>query len=144
MKVSNNFIIQEFIPPGIWDKFGESSIWFIDQRVITFAQFLRDRYGKAITINDWHSGGNRNQSGLRYWSTGVGASMSQHKFGRAGDLKWLQDPMVMDEIREDIKRNQQLFIRAGLTTVELGTETWIHGDCRWTNKNGIYFIPYYK
>ena len=63
MKVSKNFILQEFVPKGMYEKYGDSCIWFIDNRIIEVAQFFRDRYGKPITINDWHKGGLRNHSG---------------------------------------------------------------------------------
>lgn len=144
MKLTEHFVLQEFIPKGIWEKYGGKSIWFIDYRIVTIAEFFRNRYGKPITINDWHKGGNRNQAGLRYWNTSIGASMSQHKFGRAIDMKWLIEPMDMDEIRQDIKDWESEFLECGLTTIEEITDSWIHGDCRHTGLNHIYFIPYYK
>jgi len=144
MQLTDNFILQEFVPKGIWEKYGEKSIWFIDYRIVTIAQFFRERYGKPITINDWHKDGNRTQSGLRYWNTAIGASMSQHKFGRAIDMKWLQEKMFMNIIRQDIKDWQNEFLECGLTTIEEGTDSWIHADTRYTGLNKILFIPYYK
>ena len=143
MKVSKNFRLEEFVPKGIYEKFGDNSIWFIDKRIVDIAQFFRDRYGLPITINDWHRGGARELSGLRYFDTSVGAGMSQHKFGRAVDMKWLTSVMYMEDIREDIKANQAAFLSQGLTTIESGTDTWIHADCRWTGLKRIKFVSLY-
>ena len=59
MKVSKDFVIEEFVPEEIYQQFGDKSIWFIDPKIIRIAQFFRDRYGLPITINDWHNGGNK-------------------------------------------------------------------------------------
>ena len=42
MRVSKNFIIQEFVTPNIYQRWGNSSIWFVDRRVIDIAQYLKD------------------------------------------------------------------------------------------------------
>lgn len=142
MKVSKHFVIQEFVPKEIYDRFGDKSIWFIDPIIIRVAQFFRDRYNVSIIINDWHMGGKRTLSGFRPPSTKLGAGLSQHRFGRAIDLKWKGlDP---ETIRKDIKENQKEFLAVGLTTVEKGTDSWIHCDCRNTGMNEIYFVPYWK
>lgn len=131
MKVSKNFILQEFVPKSVFNRFGANSMWFIDTRIIEVAQFFRDRYNLPITINDWYKGGKRTLSGFRPPTSKVGASLSQHKFGRAADLKWLnQNTITIDEIREDIRKNQRLFRDIGLTAVEEGTDTWLHIDIR--------------
>ena len=144
MRISKNFCIEEFVPPVVFKRFGAKSIWFIDKQVVTVSQFFRDRYGKSITINDWHTGGRRTLSGFRPPNSTVGANLSQHRFYKAADLKWLQDDMDMDEIREDVRNNWNLFQVHGLTTIELGTDSWIHADCRWTNSDKLYEVPYWK
>jgi len=144
MKLTENFILQEFVPKGIWEKYRKKSIWFIDYKIVTIAEFFRNRYGKPVTINNWHKGGKRNESGLRDFDTSTGALRSQHKYGRAIDMKWLIEPMNMNEIREDIKNWQNEFMEAGLTTIEEKTDSWIHADTRYTGLNYIYFVPYYK
>ena len=141
MRLSENFVLQEFVPKGMYEKYGDSCIWFIDNRIIEVAQFFRDRYGKPITINDWHKGGLRNHSGWRYPNSGVGAPLSQHKFGRAVDLKW--PGLSPYEVREDIKNNWREFKNAGLQAVEKGTDTWIHADIRYTGRPDILFLSYY-
>ena len=134
--VSKNFSLGEFIHPLIFEWYGEKSIWFIDHRIITMAQFFRDRYEKPININGKYAGQTFTESGLRRFNTSTGAQMSQHKFGRAIDMRWYG--MDTDEVREDIKNNKGLLMEAGVRAVENNTQTWIHLDCR--NINDLIFI----
>lgn len=137
--VSKNFVLQEFIDPATFAKYGKNSIWFIDKRVIYISQVLRDIFG-PITINNWHDGGTFKLSGFRPGSEMIGASMSQHKYGRAADLKFKnQDP---EEIRIYIEKNFDTFKNYGLTTIELNTPTWLHFDCRQTNLNYLFKVKY--
>lgn len=145
MNVSKNFILQEFIPEEIWDRFGPNAIWFVDPRIIRIAQFIRDMYGLPVTINNWHNGGKYKESGFRLPTTKTGAKLSQHKFGRAIDIKFLDKPnSFYKEVREDIKKHEEEFIKLGVTAVEEGTKSWLHVDCRYTGLDTILFIPYYK
>ena len=144
MKVSKDFVIEEFVPEEIYQQFGNQSTWFIDPHIIKIAQFFRDRYNLPITINDWHSGGLRQHSGFRQPDAGIGATLSQHKQGRAIDMKWLnQGKLTIDMIRDDIKQHQSEFMAVGVTTVEEGTETWLHVDCRYTTMDEILFVPFW-
>lgn len=143
MQVAANFILEEFIPKEIYDKWGESSIWFIDKRIITIAQFIRDRFDHIVTINNWHKGGTYNLSGLRPFDTSTGAGMSQHKFGRAIDVKMIgRFENGADEIRNDIISNFDEYRAIGLTTIEDGAiaTNWCHIDCRWTNQAGLFIV----
>jgi len=56
--------------------------------------------------------------------------MSQHRFGRAIDLK--VKGMKADEVREDIIQNFDIYKKVGLTTIEDGAfaPTWCHIDIR--------------
>ena len=144
MKVSKDFVIEEFVPEEIYQQFGDKSIWFIDPKIIQIAQFFRDRYNLPITINDWHNDGLRKYSGFRQPHEDIGATLSQHRFGRAIDMKWLnQGKLTIDMIRDDIKQHQLVFMTVGVTTVEEGTETWLHADCRHTGLDKILFIPFW-
>ena len=46
MKVSRSFDIREFVPKSIWDRFGENSTWFIDEKTVQVAQFYKDFFTK--------------------------------------------------------------------------------------------------
>tara|TARA_R100000664_G_C2697776_1_gene99339 strand:+ start:103 stop:540 length:438 start_codon:yes stop_codon:yes gene_type:complete len=143
LKVSSNFNLKEFIDPYTYGKFGDSSIWFIDSRIITLAQFIRERLGKACTINNWHLGGQYQYSGFRPPQCTVGGKLSQHRFGRGIDIK--VSGMAQNgapELREDIIKNYSIYRKVGLTTIEDGefAPTWCHIDIRETNLDELKIV----
>ncbi|NJL73884.1 MAG: hypothetical protein HC892_01425 [Saprospiraceae bacterium] len=140
MKVSNNFTLQEFVSESVYVKFGNNSIWFIDQKIINIAQLFRTIVDKSVTINNWHNKGSFNESGLRDFSTSTGVSFSQHKFGRAVDLK--VDGMTGDQMRKIVIDNKIAFLQIGLTTIEDKTPTWLHCDCRNTGLKDLLIVPF--
>ena len=141
MRVSTNFYLHEFIDKKTHKRFGSASIWFIDPRIIQVAQFIRDRHKKPITINNWSSGGQYNYSGFDppggYRKS---TSLSQHRFGRAADLKF--SGMTVQEAYKDIMENQDIYLKVGLTTVEniKATPTWLHIDIRETKMDEIKIV----
>ena len=139
-KVSENFYLDEFIHPTVYKKFGKKSRWFIDERLITLIQYIRDRTDKPITINTWYDGGRFKERGLRNPNTSTGAKYSQHKFGKALDFT-VQD-MTAEEVRELILGEWKGdLIELGLTAIEAGV-SWVHIDVRNTGVNDIMiFYP---
>ena len=140
MKVSKNFDLREFIDPLTYQQRGDKSIQLIDDRIIILAQFVRDHFNAAVTINDYWKGGHYFESGLRRWDTTTGAELSQHKFGRAIDIKVEGIPPM--NVRDEIRRNWGVFQAAGLTCIEKNTPTWTHLDCRYTGLDELLEIPY--
>lgn len=138
IKVSKDFHNYEFVPPDVYYQFGDNSIWFIDKRIIRICQWLRDYTGNSIIINDWYWGGGYQESGFRSINTSTGASLSQHKFGRAVDIK--VDDMDPEEVRNIIRNNYVKLKRIGLSTIEKNTPTWIHLDIRWSNKSELFEV----
>lgn len=140
IKVSFNFYLDEFIDPITYSQYGANSIWFIDQRIITIAQLLRDISGKPVTINNWLTGGYYKESGLRRPATNTGAYLSLHKFGKAIDPK-VKD-LVVPEVHHLIHAFWPRFKEAGLTTIEdlALTPSWTHMDCRQTNLKEILIV----
>jgi hypothetical protein len=139
MRVSLNFVLEEFVDPGTYKRYGEKSIWFIDPKVINIAQLLRDLTGSSVTINNWKVGGSYSLSGLRPFKS-IGAKMSQHKFGRGIDVKikgW-----TPEDIHELIKDNWVLFKKEGLTVIEdvSLTPSWTHLDCRFTGLDYLLIV----
>jgi hypothetical protein len=140
MKVSKDFSLHEFVPPMIYEKYVDRSIWFVDPRIITLAQFIRDRFGKPMTINNYLSGGGYQYSGFRDHVCTIGAVNSQHRHGRAIDFRVkLISPA---EIRADIIANFSLYKKAGLTTIEDSTPTWVHVDCQFTDMDSLLIVPF--
>ena len=139
MKVSANFSLQEFIDPVTYSERGEKSLQLIDNRIISIAQFFRDIYG-GVTINNWHSGGSYKESGLRRFDTSTGAKYSQHKYGRAIDLKFSNK--TAQQVYADIMNDKNKFFNAGLRVVEniQATPSWLHLDVRNTGLNDILIV----
>lgn len=135
MKVSKNFHIKEFVPKEIYNKWGANSIWFVDERLIRLVQFLRDEFG-PITIN----GGSYNLSGFRPPDSKIGGKLSQHRFGRAVDLKF-KDHTVQD-VYKAILKNESHWMNKGLTTMEniAATPSWLHIDIRNTGMDKIKIV----
>lgn len=129
-KISTYFYIQEFVPEEIYTRFGEKSIWFVDKRIILLADFIRNRFKKPMTVNNWHNGGTFNYRGFRPRSYEIGGELSQHRFGRGIDFNI--ESITSEEIYNDIKSNNDIYLKAGATTIEdiSFTPTWNHIDNR--------------
>ncbi|MHA1382090.1 MAG: D-Ala-D-Ala carboxypeptidase family metallohydrolase [Candidatus Helarchaeota archaeon] len=138
IQLSHDFFLDEFVPESIYNEFQEKSLWFLDEKIINVAQFLRDHFGRPVIINNWYHGGERQLSGFRPPDTEIGAKLSQHKFGRAIDIQIADiDPA---EIRKTIKDNEHYFYQGGIRAVEMATPTWVHVDIR--NSKKLLWIPY--
>jgi hypothetical protein len=132
IEISKNFFLDEYVTREFYDKWGEKCIHWIRPEVIHIDQFLRDRFHVKMIINDWWIGGERQQSGLRYPESKIGAGDSLHKFGCASDKIFVDmGPEWYAEVRRDIINHfMDLYQPIGLTTFEANTETWLHTDCR--------------
>lgn len=130
MQVSHDFIIQEFVPRIIWNKYGDRSVMFVDPKVIDLAQLYREYFGVPVRVNDWWLGGRLQQRGYRVPNTQTGALYSQHKRGAAFDCNI--EGYTAREVYNEIRANQDYFMEFGLTTLENvdHTPTWIHSDIR--------------
>lgn len=116
-----------------WGLFDARILWTFDQ--------LRDRFGPLV-VNDWYwrEGGQGNtQRGFRPPESTVGASYSQHRFGRALDC--LPARTTAEEIRADIRNHPEREAYQFITGVESGV-SWLHVDCRnWDRaRHGILFF----
>lgn len=124
------FDVREFVDEKAWDALGEKSAWLIDPKIVRIADLVRQLSNSAVTINNWHSGGNYKSSGYRGIWDSTGATMSQHRCGRAADLKVKGFSPV--QVLHLIMANKSAFISEGLTVIEdvADTPTWLHVDCR--------------
>lgn len=137
---SKYFIIQEFVPPSIFKTFGESSIMFIDPKVIAIAEAYREFFKAPVIVNTWHKKGGFSERGFRIPSSKTGATYSQHKQGRAFDCNVIG--VTPQEMFKTIVDNFEHFKQFGLTTLEniTSTPTWIHSDCRWHDGDGLLIV----
>lgn len=140
MKLGTFFILQEFVPKEIYDQFGDNSIWFIDKDIVLLADFIRSRFGKPMTINNWHSGGQFNNRGFRMPNCATGGFLSQHKLKNAIDFNI--EGKTPQEVYKDIMDNQDMYLKAGATTVEdiEYTNGWNHIDKRYTGLNHMLIV----
>lgn len=131
------FSIQELVHPNIHAKWGDRAWEFLDPRVLQSADQLREYFG-PITINDWHVGGEHVDSGLREFLSTTGAAFSQHKFGRALDLKFKNTTPI--GVASVITAQPSRF--PFITTLEdvSKTITWLHIDVRNHDKQGIWIV----
>lgn len=139
--LDTSFIIQEFVPRRIFEIWGQQSIWFINPNIVLFSQWLKDRTGSIVTVNDWCFGGSYQFSGLRPFDCKIGARMSQHRFGNAIDVKvkgWDAED-VRNLIRENYEYLNEMF---GVSTIELDTPEWCHVDFRYTGLDHLFEVKY--
>lgn len=124
IKVSKNFYADEFLHPE------ETDINKIDLRLIEVAQWLRDTLGKSITINNYATGGQYKESGLRSQTTTTGAKKSAHKEGKAIDIK--VSGMTAKDVYEFCLKNSDTLYEMGIREIEDGryTPTWTHLSTR--------------
>lgn len=98
------FRIEELVSPE-WFEYAQSKgaterLWAaFDADLLIALDNLRDRFGPLV-VNNWHNGGTRKDSGLRFSLTATGAAVSQHKFGRAIDF--VSSKVTPAEIYQDL------------------------------------------
>jgi len=133
------FNLAELLPKTLYEKLKhEDKLWvgwmLFDERALKTLDKLRDKFGSAIVNNwnvktDWlHS--KYNYSGYRQHHCSVGAVYSQHRFGRAFDVKFkdYHSEEGYAEIREYVLRHPTAF--KFLTCLEMNIPNWFHFDCR--------------
>jgi hypothetical protein len=122
---SKYFKIHELVPLHIYEKYGERAWQFIDDRVVLTLDFMKSRYKKKITVNNYFWGGVRHWSGLRTPASPYYSETSQHSSGRAIDC--LIEGMTAEDVRKDILRNAHLFPYIKALEMEV---SWVHFDVR--------------
>lgn len=129
-----HFDIEELVPEDVFNERGEKCWELLDEDILADLDTLRDLLG-PLTINDWKWGGGFQYSGFRPEGCGVGSKYSQHKLGKAFDLK--SKDHTVKEMHAIIRDNEHRF--CGITRVEdKNGMTWLHVDG--ANRKGIYFF----
>lgn len=128
------FKIQELVPKSVYDARGDKAWQLLDHRLIVNADDLRMQLGVSVTCNNWHIGGNRDQSGLRIPGQSYYKPYSQHSFGRALDLIC---EIPAEETRRRIKEGD--IILSYPATFEKGVN-WLHMDVRNMKNGHTYFF----
>lgn len=125
-----HFDIEELVPPETLQGLGEAKCWWLfDQDGLKTLDALREAFDRPLVINDWKWGGLLRYSGFRPPSCTEGAEFSQHRFGRAFDVKveGKQSLELSDQLRAHIRqfRHRYTWIRCLETDI-----TWCHIDGR--------------
>jgi len=125
-----HFKVNELVPKEIYAMYGDGAVQFLDIKAVRVIEFLRKDLGKPVYVNNWDSGGLRQESGYRVPNTKTGGKLSQHKFGRAFDVR--VEGMTPQEVYDYILANESKYLAAGLTCMEniKFTPTWNHLDTR--------------
>lgn len=170
-KPTEKFDVRQFVPKTVYDKYGQNSWWFISDNIVKLADFTEsffETYFKGIDltiedvkilINDYHVGGKFENRGLRtvdyinsQLAKGVKtAKLSQHVGGSTNAIDFnivlvykggRQRVLNSDEVWDIIFKNQEVFMAAGLTTLEDKsiTKGWTHADCRFTGLDKLLIV----
>ncbi|MBL4831615.1 MAG: hypothetical protein JKY55_17240 [Aliivibrio sp.] len=121
------FTLEELIDQTTFNQFGNKAWWFLDEKALITLDQLREAFG-ALTVNNWAIGGAYQHSGFRHPLSAIGAKLSQHKFGRAFDVK--SKHYTPEQMQAFIIANPERF--PYITTIENAsqTKTWLHFDVR--------------
>lgn len=147
IKVTDNFFLDELVPPEIYTARRGKAIELLDMRIVSALQFLREKaeekYGSDVSfvVNNWATGGNFHESGRRLANTRTGAKWSQHKDGRALDPK--PKGLTVSQLFDIAKEHERFLVdNALLTTIEniSFTKTWLHIDCRYTGLDQFLIV----
>ena len=138
---SKYFKIEELVSKQVYEKYKEKCWEFINPRIINFLNQLREDLGKPIIINNWKSGGEFQQRGLRTNKDPLvlnktGLYCSQHCFGNAVDfnVKGMETKEVYDYIIKNYSNYKDYITR--MENIN-SAPTWIHVDCANTDKNEL-------
>jgi len=128
--ISEHFRLEEFIDPVTFAEKGELAFTLIDPRIVDIAEFLRNSIGHPVIINNWHTGGQYKESGLRRMDSPTGAKRSAHKEGKAIDCK--VPGLSASEVYDFVLRHESAFYDVGVRQMESieFTKTWTHLSTR--------------
>lgn len=143
---SKYFKIQELVSKQTYEKYGEKSWIFLDERLILTLDALREYFNAPITVNNWLWGGNLQQRGLRTNCDEIVKNktlknslyVSQHCLGKAVDFN-VKNHTVKD-VYKVILENPKVFPYIKRIENINKTPTWVHIDIANTeNENIIIF-----
>jgi hypothetical protein len=129
-ELKNYFCIQELVCHHTYLKFRETSWQFLDTELLHTLLVVRKMLNKPITVNNWHTGGNYSQRGLRCNICALVKDktsldkiyLSAHCNGAGIDFN--VPGMDSEKVREEIKRNEVLLhypirLKEGVSWVHL-------------------------
>lgn len=140
------FKLQELVCPDVYKQYGERAWEFFDVSFLKDLDLIRELLGVPIIINNWNTGGQYRESGLRCdlcnevkKSTSKGKiNMSAHR-NNGADLK--PKGISIQKAKDLILNNQDKFQAFKRIESTEFTSTWLHIDCRGHHKGIKVFNP---
>lgn len=140
------FDIVEFVDKRTWQALGWKAACLIDPKNVRVCDLIREKSLSPTWVNNWFmKNGKFDSSGYRAIWDSTGGSLSQHRCGRAADVKVVG--LKPYQVFELIMDNRIEFEEAGLTTIEniKLTPSWLHIDVRpridgWHPKTGFLIV----
>ena len=110
-----HFKTQELVGKQAYQLHGERAIKFLDEKLLSCLNIVREGLNKTITVNNWHIGGRFEQRGLRDNTQSIVRNktakgklyLSAHVLGKAVDFD--VKGMTAQEVRQWIVDNHELF-----------------------------------
>jgi len=136
---SKHFILQEFVPKELYEKYKDKCWEFLDPDLIKVVDIIKEEFPEGTcTINNWKWGGDRNWSGIRTPNSPYYSYSSMHSWGKAVDMVFSK--YSADEVRRFIIDNPKNYKEFECIK---GIETdisWVHIDTR-NRETRITFKP---
>lgn len=132
-----HFALVELIDESTFKERGNQAWDLLRPDFLRTLDQLRERFG-PITVNNWHIGGQYQESGLRRPESATGAKWTMHKFGGAGDLKF-RDLTPAEVSAAILAKPEDFPFLTTLENVEM-TVTWLHVDVRNHARDGIWIV----
>ena len=134
------FKIQELVCKHVYEKWGDKAWQFLDEKLLANLEWIRERLGKPIVINNWAQGGQFSQRGLRCNTCQLVIEktdlrkvyLSQHIFGKAVDFD------VVGMTAEDVRR--WIMAHSSELPYPIRMEdgvNWVHMDTMATGKTKV-------
>lgn len=159
MKASEHFLIQELVSESLYRKFGNKCIWWIQKTELVklewFRSLMKLRFGADVyvIINNWHSGGGYQYSGIRDSSCKIGSEDGFHNYALGWDVKVYYGTgkqVDSDLVYDTLMYNEKECLKIGITTLEDKSYTsasnpknrtgWTHIDSRNTGLDKLKIV----
>lgn len=124
----------ELVSKTIYQKYGDDSIQFLDNRLLETLDCIREILGVPMVINDWYWNGKNQQRGLRENTCSLCLEktkkgvlyLSRHTMGRAFDA--VSSKMSAPEMRKKIIANAYKLPYPIRLESDMSAPTWLHVD----------------
>jgi len=138
------FDLKELVCKEVFSKFGVIAWQFFDPRLMQTIEWIRERMGRPIFVNNWDSGGDKDERGFRCIQCSLLKDaiaqnrlyVSPHSLGQAIDCDI--EGMVAEEVRQWLIKNK------GQLPHPIRLEnnvSWVHIDVQDTGQKVYLFNP---